>query len=275
MENNQCSSLNNQFIWNENFENFEKNEAIKYHECVTTYPFNKYIYDNLLIKILDTAMPKGRLKILDAGGGTGKWSIYFAKMGHEVYLLDISKPMLSVASEVINREKLNNNIKIFHGSIDNLPFEDGYFDVVFSDRNPISHCGKKEVSYKAISEYYRVIKQGGIVIASVLNRMRKVVQMVMELEFDKAYSLFHGEDLRRGKNEYTHFFTSAELIDVLTKTGYRNVHLYPTTTFTEFIPTAWILDEIALKKLFILENDSRCNELLLDYGVRFHFVAEK
>jgi ubiquinone/menaquinone biosynthesis C-methylase UbiE len=85
------SKKSDQYFWKENFETFQELEAVRYHEGVTKYPFSTSLYDRLMEKLLEPifAVP-GRLNILDAGGGTGKWSVYFAKKGHGVTLMDVA-----------------------------------------------------------------------------------------------------------------------------------------------------------------------------------------
>jgi ubiquinone/menaquinone biosynthesis C-methylase UbiE len=270
------SRLSNQYFWKENFESFQGEEALKYHYGVTEYPFNLNLYDKLMEKILDPILSvKIPMHILDAGGGTGKWAVYFAQRGHQVTLMDVAVPMLEVAKKVVEVEGLAQKVTIEQGDIVNLPYNDESFDFVFSDRNPISHCGGREDSYKAIGELYRVLKLDGILVGCVLNRMRKVAQMVMELDLDRALRLTNEGNIQRGENEITHYYMLDELKNVLNETGFKDVKIYPTTVFTELLPTAWVLDEIPLEKLLKLEVMARGIHELASYGVRFHFVARK
>lgn len=270
------SKKSDQYFWKENFETFEGEEAVRYHEGVTKYPFNLNLYDVLMEKLLGPILNSGRpLKILDAGGGTGKWAIYFAKKGHSVTLMDVAEPMLKVAKEAAEQEGLGSSIIIEKGDIVNLAYEDESFDFVFSDRNPISHCGRKEDSYKSVQELYRVLKPGGTILGCVLNRLRKVAQMSMELDLDRALKLVAEGDLKRSENEYTHYYLLDELKDVLESKGFNEVKICGTTIFAEFIPTAWVLDEIPVKKLLELEEKARGYPEMTSYGVRFHFTAKK
>lgn len=270
------TNKSNQYVWKENFEEFRDEEALNYHFGVTQYPFNLNLYDKLMEKFLEPIISSpAPLQILDAGGGTGKWSVYFAKRGHKVTLMDVALPMLEVAGRVMEEEGLTNNVIVEQGDIVHLHYSDSSFDAVFSDRNPISHCGKKDDSYQAFNELYRVLKPGGYVIGSVLNRMRKVAQMAMELDLDRALRLAEQGDIQRAENEYTHYYMLDELKACLANTGFTNIRIYPTTVFTELIPTAWLLDEIPLAKLLQLELKARELPELASYGVRFHFLARK
>lgn len=215
------------------------------------------------------------MRILDAGGGTGKWSVFLAKLGHQVELLDISEPMLEMVEENIKRESLEDRINIVCGSIDSIPYDNNSFDFIISERNPISHCGKKENAYRALSELSRVLKPSGSILGCVLNKYRKVAQLTMDCEFDRAIELFENGYLKRGDCGYSYYFGLEELKIKLIENGFTEPEIVPTTVFSELIPTAWLLDSIPIKKLFVLEEKARRVPELTSYGVRFHFSAKK
>lgn len=271
------SKKSEEYFWKENFEKFKNEDVQKYDIGITKYSFNTELYDklifNLLNPILDTIPHSG--KILDAGGGTGKWSAYFAQKGFHVELIDISKPMLDFASNRIKDLGLNNNVIITHGSICSLPYENDSFDFVFSERNPISHCGRREDSYKAIIELYRVLKPACFLWACVLNRVRKVAQLVMELDFKRAQELLDNGTMPRSANEHTYYYLESELVDLLSNTGFHDIHVYPTTAMAELIPSAWLLGDEPLKQLLKIEKMIQCLSEARNYGVRLHAIARK
>lgn len=267
------SKKTDQYFWKENFEDFTETEATRYHEGVTSFPFNELLYDRLMEGLLEEHLKGSGKKILDAGGGTGKWSVYFARKGHTVTLLDVSQAMLDVAAKVLADAGLNNKVAIDLGTITALPYKDDRFDLVFSDRNPVSHCGKGEVSRGALKELARVLKPGGTLIGSVLNKDRKVAQMVTELDLDRACALMQEGDIMRSDQEYSHYYTRDELEQALRNAGFTNIRILGTTLFTEWIPTAWLLSANVMDKLYRLETLGRERPELAAYGVRFHFVA--
>ncbi len=65
---------------------------------------------------------------LDAGCGTGRWSIYLSKKVKDVYAIDPSKAIFSAAELTKNIP----NIHLVNCSIDDMPFENESFDFVFS-----------------------------------------------------------------------------------------------------------------------------------------------
>ncbi len=61
-----------------------------------------------------------RLRILDAGSGHGPFSLFLARLGHDVTLCDISANMLELAQQDINRHKLHSRTTLIHGPIQTL-----------------------------------------------------------------------------------------------------------------------------------------------------------
>ncbi|GAB3106153.1 methyltransferase domain-containing protein [Pseudomaricurvus hydrocarbonicus] len=61
------------------------------------------------------------MKILDAGGGQGQFSISLARQGHEVVLCDISAEMLKLAQQNCLEAGVADRVHLHHGPIQSLP----------------------------------------------------------------------------------------------------------------------------------------------------------
>lgn len=96
---------------------------------------------------------KGK-KILDLGCGAGEASVYFATKGAEAYALDISEGMLKTAQKIARKYKTK--IKTVKASAEELPFADGFFDLVYG--NAVLHHINIEPT---IAEVSRVLKPRG------------------------------------------------------------------------------------------------------------------
>jgi ubiquinone/menaquinone biosynthesis C-methylase UbiE len=127
------------------------------------------LYHKITLDNIQRFLPKDKgTTILDAGGGTGIWSIELAKLGYRVVLIDISQEMLGKARKKVSKLKLDNQIEIRSSNICNMPeFKDEQFAMVLCEGDPLSYCGDH---YAAIKELVRVVQQRGTVIASVDNR---------------------------------------------------------------------------------------------------------
>jgi len=93
-------------------------------------------------------------KTLDAGAGTGRLSIRLLEAGADVTALDISPEMLAIL------KSKNPDIKTVESDLENMPFEDEIFDMVFSSL-ALVHLKKIE---PFLDECYRVLKDNGRLI---------------------------------------------------------------------------------------------------------------
>lgn len=65
--------------------------------------------------------PVKPLRILDAGGGQGQFSLAFAEAGHQLVICDISAEMLKLAGEAVVRKSLADRVTLLHCAIQDLP----------------------------------------------------------------------------------------------------------------------------------------------------------
>lgn len=110
----------------------------------------------------------GVATVLDAGGGTGRFSIWLAKQGYQVTHLDISVPMLEKARERAEELGVAERISFVHGRLTDLSaFSDRQFDLVISLDAPISYTYPKQQD--VIGELIRVA--GEAVVLCVSSRL--------------------------------------------------------------------------------------------------------
>lgn len=113
--------------------------------------------------ILDLLRPAPGERILDAGCGTGVFTVDILESGAGVTGLDLSLPMLKRA-----REKAEG--RPFHataGDMLSLPFADGAFDKTIS----VTALEFVSDARVALEELSRVTKSGGTVVAATLNAL--------------------------------------------------------------------------------------------------------
>jgi ubiquinone/menaquinone biosynthesis C-methylase UbiE len=108
----------------------------------------------------------GEKKILDCGaGGLFPKLGLFAEQGFECYGIEIDEKRLDNAKTFA--EKGNLKFELSHGDMRDLPYENEFFDAVFS-WNSIFHLPKEEI-YKSIQECIRVLKSGGWLFINLLS----------------------------------------------------------------------------------------------------------
>jgi ubiquinone/menaquinone biosynthesis C-methylase UbiE len=173
-----------------------KDEAVKryYNDKSRTYDdyskqFWSKIYDAVTWKITEPYVPTdaGAL-VLDAAGGTGKWTIPIAKCGPRVVLGDISRGMLKVAEEKIAQQGLQDRVEVRECDVRRLDFEDESFDLVFCDH---ALCFIKEQE-TVVKELVRVLKKSHRLVLTGQNRYVLSLSMVSE-DADYAYKVLSKE----------------------------------------------------------------------------------
>jgi len=126
-----------------------------YARYASTYDEQEKYWDSFekrcLIPYIKSA--KGKT-VLDAGAGTGRISVRLHDIGADVTALDISPEMLA------RLKSKNKSIKTMEGDLENMPFEDNFFDMVFSSL-ALVHLKKIE---PFLDECYRVLKDNGKLI---------------------------------------------------------------------------------------------------------------
>jgi len=124
--------------------------------------------------------------ILDSGGGTGYWAIRLAKHGFNVVLTDISRNMLKVAREKIDKEELQNKIETKIVDIRYMScFPSNHFDMVLAEGDPVSYCLRPK---KAISELARVARHGSHVIVSGDSKYSMISRLIRQEPLDELSS---------------------------------------------------------------------------------------
>jgi len=98
-------------------------------------------------------------KVLEIGAGTGLHTYSLIKTGAHITATDISKNSLRMLKKNLANVKKGGSFTTFVADMENLPFENGIFDVVAS-AGSLSYGNSKMVD----SEIRRVIKPSGIFI---------------------------------------------------------------------------------------------------------------
>jgi len=115
--------------------------------------------------ILDTQKEKGKLNILDLGCGPGLYTEIFAKAGHSVTGIDISKNSIEYANKSAKDKKLD--ITYLNTSYLEVDLESDNYDLVvliFTDLGVLTPTERKSL----LEMIFHVLKRGGTFIFDVL-----------------------------------------------------------------------------------------------------------
>lgn len=115
------------------------------------------MYEQRTEVLIDSFEMANDSRILDAGCGLGGALYQFAHSTKGlVYGLDLSRDLLDLAQlDVVHQGE--NNVRLVQGDMHDMPFEDGYFDIVFS-RFALKHTFDPA---HCVSELSRVLRPGG------------------------------------------------------------------------------------------------------------------
>ncbi len=116
------------------------------------------------LKLLDSITVQGSL--LDAGCGSGKYTLPLTMRGFDVVGIDISLRALRLTGESGRARKLDLNIMA--ADVLQLPFKDDSFDAVWCC-NVLQHFMLKERT-SALRQFKRVLKKGGILFMEVFGK---------------------------------------------------------------------------------------------------------
>ena len=154
--------MNNKQLISRNIELFynKASEETRLNKGMGVFEFER-------IKILiDKYISSSFLKIVDVGGGTGKYSEWLAKKGHQVHLVEPVAKHLQIAQN--KAEKLKNKFFVHLGESRKLDFPSNFADLIIL-HGPLYHLQKKEDRELSIREAKRVLKNNGIVLGFAIN----------------------------------------------------------------------------------------------------------
>jgi len=175
------------------YENYDEesrltsNNARKVEFITTTH-----VLENLL---------EENLNILDCAAGTGIYSLFLANKGYHVTALDITKKHIEVLNQKLEGKKYNVEAAVNDARGLGM-FEDESFDVVLC-MGPLYHLTEAGDRDMCFEECYRVLKNGGLLISSYINRFF-VIPKVITKDFRLLDSGFIGELRDNGALHHEH-----------------------------------------------------------------------
>lgn len=117
----------------------------------------------LASKVADTFKELGYRKIFILGFGYGRNAKPFYAKGFEVTGIEISSTAIKLASEMLGRE-----IRVFHGSVDDMPFDQDIYDGVFC--HALIHLLNANQRKKLIRDCYHHLQHGGMMFFTSITK---------------------------------------------------------------------------------------------------------
>ena len=129
--------------------------------------------------------------VLDAGSGPGRYAIDLAKRGYRVTMFDLVAEMLHLGQKKVRAAEVESNVTASRGNLVALPYPDNTFDAVISLGTPLSHITMAAARAATVSELKRVLKPGGTLLLTGLQRLagyRGIVYWLNEGFFEQIMS---------------------------------------------------------------------------------------
>lgn len=166
-------------------------------------------------------------RILDAGGGPGRYTIELARQGYRMVLLDLTPELLAIAESQIHEAGVEGQVDaIAQGNLVDLSrFADGSFDAVLCLGGALGHLEGEADRQKALTELVRVVRPGGVVCVSVIGRLAVLAEAprywpaTIEPEAYRREAWRDGDDRLFAGKTYAHFFLPEEFGALVEEAG--------------------------------------------------------
>lgn len=150
--------------------------------------------------------PQKDWRVVDVGCGFANNLLPFSDLGCECHGIDLQPKMVQIVQNIVDERGLN--AKIHVGENRSIPFPDEYFDLLLSI-STLHYEGCQENIIKALSEFDRVLKPGGVAYIVTTAPLHDI-QMKAELIDTHRYRI-QNYDFRDGAEMF--FFDSEKYLE--------------------------------------------------------------
>lgn len=116
-------------------------------------------------------------RILDIGGGPGRYSIFLAKRGHEVSLLDLSKENIKLARSKAAEAHVEIKEFIHANALELSEKVSGTFDIVLC-MGPLYHLPEIDDRLCVIRECLKKLQPGGLIFVSFISAYAPMIDYI-------------------------------------------------------------------------------------------------
>ncbi|MDA3838391.1 MAG: methyltransferase [Candidatus Delongbacteria bacterium] len=203
---------------NEKYENIEK--WLNYQES----PWAKMSYE-LTEHVLRKHIKGSHLSVLDIGGGNGQESLWLAKEGANVTILDISQNMLNDAHKKYEENGLEDNILTSKVDLSKGFNLNKKYDIIFI-HNLFSYLDNVD---QLLQQAHYHLATNGILSIMHINRYSEIFPpMIFENDLDKAYEKIDAKRTKIDLFEDTEVYRyiADEMIKKLEKYNFDKIEKY-------------------------------------------------
>lgn len=166
-------------------------------------------------EIITRYLPEPPAVVLDIGGGSGPYACWLAQAGYAVHLVDPVELHIEQAKEASNQQPEHPIASVSLGDARELRFASMSADAVLL-LGPLYHLIDKSERLLALREAYRVLRNGGVMVAAGISRFASMLDSFFEGRFgDPVHRDIVQNDLETGYHrnltESLKYFTDAYL----------------------------------------------------------------
>lgn len=193
-----------------------RDEFYKYYadQSINEATFRRFLdIRNKILQLMDVEQVAQPLQVADVGCGAGTQCMLWAKLGHQVYGIDINQRLIALAQERAADKGMRITFTV--GSATDLPWPDQSMNVCL-----VPELLEHVADWKScLNECARILKPGGILFLTTTNKLCPVQQ-----EFNlPLYSWYPGFVKRKFEN-----------MAITTHPGLTNYATYPAVNWFSF-----------------------------------------
>jgi ubiquinone/menaquinone biosynthesis C-methylase UbiE len=146
-----------------------------------------YLFDQILRGNITPGM-----RVLDAGCGGGRNTVYLLREGYEMFGVDVSVEAVDAVRKLAQRLAPglpSSNFQV--APVEAMPFPDGFADVVVC--NSVLHFAQDEAHLDAmVRELWRVLRPGGMLFCRLASTIGSENGLAFEAMGGRRYQMSHG-----------------------------------------------------------------------------------
>ena len=234
-------------------------------------------------ELLRRFLPPVPAVVLDIGGGTGAHACWLSEIGYEVHLIDIVPMHIELARKASAKQPHAQLASAEVGDACSLTWADGSIDAALMF-GPLYHLTDKRDRMTALSEAYRVLKPGGVILAVGISRFASTLDGLSSgFLKDPSFVEIVYEDLDSGHHQNptdnpdyfmdTFFHHPDELQGELTDAGFEVGGVYGVEGPSWLAPdlNKWLEDQNLRATLLTIARRLETEKSLL--GISAHLIA--
>ena len=129
-------------------------------------------------RILGEYLPSPPARLLDMGGGPGRYAFHLQQKGYAVTLADLSSANIAFAQAKSQELKVSLENYLVHDATQPIPFEQNTFDAVLL-MGPLYHLTTHELRLTAVQNALDVLKPGGVLFAAFITMFGALRSIVL------------------------------------------------------------------------------------------------